>query len=421
MLLIALAWAGPTRTPHPKPHLVVQAEGLRDDLVHVRLVPGARMPPVEGRVVALGDAWFRVLVPSGSAAGVANALNADPRVEVAVLAASPTRPPADIEPTTPDFTDQQSYLEPAPVGLGRGQGWPGVGGEHVTVADIEYGFDPTHEELTHTADAHSWGYAADSWTFHGNMVLSLLVGQDDGYGVTGFVPDAQARIISPYVAEGDYDVAAAIQGAAALLEPGDVLLIEQQVTANGSYAPVEVSPAVFDAIRDAVDAGIVVVEPAGNGGQDLDGATWEGWFDREARDSGAILVGGGAGPEASGETPRGWNGVSCYGSRVDVQGVASYTVVAATTGDYEPDLFFPDGDDRQAYTTQFGGTSGASAMVAGVAAAFQSVAIELTGQPWAPQDLRALMVATGTPQAEGPQHIGPQPDLDAMLRAAGLR
>ncbi|MCP4806510.1 MAG: S8 family serine peptidase [Proteobacteria bacterium] len=446
LLLIGLSVASPHRVPHDKPARVDWAPGLRDDVVHVKLVEGQlEEPTIAGAVDVrplfrdpaelagerarfdpdeqLADltTWFRVQVAPGAGPELAMALNEDPRVEVATLALAAVRPPEDLDPTTPDFTDQQSYLDAAPTGMGATVSWPGARGEHVVVADIEYGWEPDHEELSRSPSAFSWGHTSDSWTFHGNMVLSILVGQDDGYGVTGFVPDATSMMISPYADVADYDVAAAIDGATALLGPGDVLLIEQQVSANGGFAPVESSPAVFDAISLAVAKGIVVIEPAGNGGQDLDAVSWEGWFDRDTRDSGAILVGGGASPEDTSEPLRGWNGVSCYGSRVDVQGVSSYTVVSATTGDYEPDLFFPDGDDRQAYTTQFGGTSAASAMVAGVAASFQSAAIESTGVPWDPVELRALMVGTGTPQSDAsPQHIGPQPDLAVMLQTAGL-
>ena len=60
-------------------------------------------------------------------------------------------------------------------------------------------------------------------------------------------------------------------------------------------------------------------------------------------------------------------------------------------------------------------------MVAGVAALTQSIAIAIHGAPFDPEDLRALLVSTGTPQAAGDsRHIGPQPDLRRLLRAAML-
>jgi hypothetical protein len=203
-----------------------------------------------------------------------------------------------------------------------------------------------------------------------------------------------------------------------------VLLIEQQALAHDSYCPVEIDPAVFDAISLAVAKGIVVVEPTGNGAQDLDDPIWDGWFDREQRDSGAIMVGGGSSP-SSGLEPRTWpDSGSCYGSRVDLQGW--YDGVATTANDeyggYYADLFFPGGDGRQAYTSHFSGTSAAAPMVAGAAALANSVAWENWGEPWDPAELRAALVSTGTPQpAEDDRHLGPQPNLDVFFRTWGAR
>ena len=36
----------------------------------------------------------------------------------------------------------------------------------------------------------------------------------------------------------------------------------------------------------------IVVEPSANGAQDLDTSVWDGWFDLDVQDSGAIMVGG---------------------------------------------------------------------------------------------------------------------------------
>lgn len=55
--------------------------------------------------------------------------------------------------------------------------------------------------------------------------------------------------------------------------------------------PVELEPAIFDAIRAATCLGISVVEPASDGGLDLDEEPLAGAFDRSQRDSEAIVVG----------------------------------------------------------------------------------------------------------------------------------
>lgn len=371
----------------------------------------ARMRPIS----PLLPRFVRVRHPDAEVLGTL--LLGDERVARAWLAYAPQPPPEDIPPTTADFTALQTWLDTFPgFGFDEAARWPGGRGGNVTIADIEYGWDPTHEDLAATPTGVAWGRDTGKYRFHGNSVLGMLVAGDDGYGVRGAVPDAATLVISPFDEDGTYDVAAAVLAAVEQLRPGDVLLIEQQAWANGGYCPVSVDPAVHAAIRLAVDAGIVVVEPGGNGGQDLDDPVWEGWFDR-TNDSGSILVGGGASPE-SGWEPRAWSpGGSSYGARVDVQGWYD-GIVSATSddgGEGLADLWFPGGDPRQAYTRSFGGTSGASPMVAAAAAIAQSVAIELTGEPWEPRELRGALVATGTPQA-GEAAIGPQPDVRRLLR-----
>ena len=181
---------------------------------------------------------------------------------------------------------------------------------------------------------------------------------------------------------------------------------------------------MFDAIAAAVDAGITVIEPAGNGACDLDDPIWEGAFDSTERDSGAIIVGGGASP-FSGLNPRSYHPLgSCFGDRVDVQGWFDHitTLSAADGAPSYTDLFYPEQDGRQAYTALFGGTSGAAPMVAAIAAVMNSVAIETRGEAWDPWDLRAAMRSTGHPQAgDASKAIGPQPDLRRLLRTYGIR
>lgn len=476
----ALLWssgtvqAAPLRGPRVFPPAgaipVEDAQGRRADMFILKLAPGTPLRLMEGQLVPSGEAplsprerahWqalVRALAdvpverrfsrpyediardrkrydPKGqlgdlnlyfrvSAAWPADRLEAlarSPLVETAYPAFAPVPPPVDIPPETPDFTEQQGYRDPAPDGLGFDEAprWPGGDGANVAVVDIEYGWEQNHEDLDAATDAFASGWNSGAYAYHGTAVLGQLVAGDNGYGVTGLVPAAEPLVVSPYDSGHVYDVADAIDRSAALLDAGDVILIEQQSWMFGNYCPVEVDQGVFDAISQATARGIVVVEPAGNGAQDLDDPRWDGIFDREIRDSGAILVGGGASPE-SGFTPRSWYpSGSCYGSRIDVQ--AWYDGIVTTIngdyGGYYADLYYPDEDGLQAYTTRFGGTSGASPMVTAVAAAVQSVAWEIRGAPLSPEDLRAMMISTGTPQPESSTElIGPQPDLRRLMR-----
>ena len=86
------------------------------------------------------------------------------------------------------------------------------------------------------------------------------------------------------------------------------------------------------------------------------------------------------------------------------------------------DLFFPEADERQAYTAYFGGTSGASPMVVSVAAVANAIRLQRTGEVWDPVELRAAMVYSGIPQPEDDEYlIGPQPDLRRFLWMWALR
>ncbi len=390
--------------------------------VSVIAADAARVDP-KGRLADL-NLYLRLDHPD--AVSIGNVLLRDPRVETVYLAPLPTPPPGDIEPETPDFVELQGYLGPAPGGFGFdvAAAWPGGRGGNVAVADLEYSWEPTHEDLMDLTGVITTGVATEWYPSHGNAVISMLVGGDNGYGVLGMVPDAQLVVSSPFMGLDDYDVAVAIDEAVAVLDAGDVLLIEQQGVVDGRFAPVEVEPAVFDAITLAVAKGVVVVEPSGNGALDLDGAAMGDWFDRSVRDSGAIMVGGGASPAGVYEARTWFLGGSSFGSRIDVQGWFD-GIIAATTDEYGADwadLFFPGADTRQAYTSQMGGTSGAAPMVASVAVVANSVAWELWGEPWDPMDLRAAMIQTGTPQpASDVYNIGPQPDLRRLLRTWMVR
>ena len=232
--------------------VVVQLRaGARWDDSLADVAPGARIRQVHRRL----PAFFRIETPDAEV--VASLLEDDPRVERAWLAFEPMPPPADIPPTTDDFRPLQSWLDE--LGFTEAARWPGGLGENVTIADVEYGWDPDHEDLEATIGAGGWGLDTEQYRFHGTSVLGELVAGDNGYGVTGAVPGARPLVISPFDEDGNYDVAAAIAGATDLLSPGDVLLIEQQAWDNGNYCPISVDPAVFAAIEDAVAAGIVEI------------------------------------------------------------------------------------------------------------------------------------------------------------------
>jgi subtilisin family serine protease len=215
---------------------------------------------------------------------------------------------------------------------------------------------------------------------------------------------------------GRLAVADALDAAAEQLRPGDVLLIELQGTGpRGRFLPVEYWNDNFDAIQAATRRGVVVVEAAGNGGEDLDRSTYRGKLSRKGRDSGAIMVGAG-GPPRQGFIDRARLDFSNYGSRVDVQGWGRM-VATLDYGDLQRCAGADSAYTDRHYTGEFAGTSSASPIVAGAAILLSSYAQQQGHVLW-PTEIRDILHQTGTPQTSDPkQNIGPRPDLArALLR-----
>ncbi|MFT7518347.1 MAG: hypothetical protein ACI9MC_000478, partial [Kiritimatiellia bacterium] len=338
-------------------------------------------------------------------------------VDYAWITRPPAQPPVDLDPPTPDLEPQQTWWSSSPEGVGMraARAWPGGDGVGIVIADVELSFAPDHEDLlTQPPIVHSGqAYELEDWSFHGTGVLGICCAASDGYGTTGGASGAEAWVVHPvYDRNDDYRPADAIISATLDLVPGDILLLELQTYGTDGLLPITAEPDVWDAVSVATAAGIVVVVPASNGGLDLDDPDLDGWFDRALHDNGAILVG--AVDPADGSRSR-----SCYGSAVDVHGWGK-AIVAPTDGDHQPDLFFPDGDDRQAYTSRFGGTSGAAAQVAAASAVAQGVSLHLHGEPVDPRTLRSWFRASGNLQdthARAEQPIGSYLDVRRLIQA----
>jgi subtilisin family serine protease len=316
-----------------------------------------------------------------------------------------------------NFEPLQGYLDPPPRGMDVRYAWmlEGGRGENVRLVDIELNWNLNHIDLRAAASnlfLNIQGSDPDPAANidHGTAVLGILAATDDGIGITGIANRARFGLISPQIGSS-FRLAEAIAEAASRLEPGDVILIEQQVigprfdvnTGRGLVPP-EFDPEVFDAIRAATLRGITVVEPAANGSDDLDHPAYRGAFDRSQRDSGAIIVGASLGEDRSRAEE------SNYGSRVDLHGWGR-DVTTCGYGDLNR------GRDTS-YTSRFGATSAAAAMVAGAAALLQSIVKARGRPPLMPLQLRQLLVATGTPQSgDLSKNIGPRPNLRAAIEA----
>ncbi|WP_418027919.1 S8 family serine peptidase [Paenibacillus sp. JJ1722] len=183
------------------------------------------------------------------------------------------------------------------------------------------------------------------------------------------------------------------------------------------------------AIKYAVAKGILVVEAAGNGGENLDAQmydqpkdgfppNWSNPFRRQENDSGAILVGAGTPPKGTHGRNHGPErsrlDFSNYGSAIDAQGWGR----EVTTAGYG-DLSRSSGENSS-YTDQFSGTSRASPIVAGALAYLQSIHLTRGGRQLPYATVRELLRTTGSLQQDAPgrpasQRIGNLPDLRALI------
>lgn len=377
-----------------------------------------------GREQGDKNLYYRLAFPQDTtdAEALLDDLNALAIVELAY----PEPLPAP-EPTshTPDYIPQQGYRGAAPDGIDADTAntVPGGRGENVQIIDIEYDFVDTHEDLTGVTRfpnktlVNPWAPAN-----HGTAVFGVMIGRDNGYGVLGTANQAAAGFVNQRNSEDGYDMADAISIAAANSAPGDVIIIEaQNAGANGGCnsssgqvgcVPVEFIQSNYDAIVAATSAGIIVVEAAGNGSEDLDGAEYDPAF-RDRGDSGAIIVGAGGAPGCTAPA-RGRRNFSTFGARVNVQG---WGECVATAG--YGSLQGSSGSD-DSYTGGFNGTSSASPIVASAAAILSSVAIEHgDADGLSSTEVRDALIATGTPQDTSadalPGNIGPLPNLAAAL------
>jgi len=346
-------------------------------------------------------------------------------------------------PSTPDFTSHQGYLETAPGGVDAIYALTrsGGGGQGVNVIDIEGAWRFTHEDLLQNQGGVVGGTQSTSivWRNHGTAVVGVIGGDRNTKGITGICPDANVRAISIFGGTGS---SGAIRQAADMLSPGDIILIELHRPGprhnfagradQKGYIAIEWWPDDFDAIKYATNKGVLVVEAAGNGAEDLDDniysvrpsgfpSSWTNPFNRSNRDSGSIVVGAGAPPPGTHGRNHGPDrsrlGFSNYGSIVDAQGWGR----EVTTCGYG-DLQGGSNEDVW-YTDTFSGTSSASPIVVGSLGCVQGVLRAQGRSPMTPAKARQCLRSTGSSQQDAPgrpatQRIGNRPNIRQLIDCA---
>ena len=334
-----------------------------------------------------------------------------PEIEETYVEGGPTPPPT-VNPDDDPRSANQGYLGPAPAGIDARWAWSLTSGAGVGFVDLEQGWTLNHEDLAAAGITLISGLNQD-FTGHGTSVLGEVAAVDNQLGGVGIAPDATVRVVSQWLTSINYKTAAAILSAVQAMSVGDVLLLEAQMSFNGmSDLPVEVEIIVFDAIVRATEKGIVVIEAAGNGSHDLDtflNNENRNIFNRASadfRDSGAIMVGA-----ASSTAPHVRLDFSNFGSRIDCYGWGENI---NTTGDGWT------GASTDTYTRGFGGTSGASPIVAGAAVLIQAWRKSRGEGSYTPGTLRDILssVALNTSSANpANDQIGVMPNVRAIIEA----
>jgi hypothetical protein len=257
----------------------------------------------------------------------------------------------------------------------------GVSGKGVVVADIDWGFRTSHQELkrrievTYNSMNGTPRVNQGCQVYHGTAVLGILGAEASGIGMVGFAYEANLWAIQAandtvndpkfWFAAIDYVRRADSKGRR------KVICLEGTTTGDFNF---EMDIAINKAIRDAIASGVVVCVAAGNG-------THDAGLDDKGHpfcETGSILVG--ATVFDPDETVNRRACFSNWGERI----------VVSAPGDMGNDVSCSSGADN-GYLNKFGGTSGATPKVAG------AVALMLEANPGLTHsEVRDILRATGT-------------------------
>ncbi len=340
-------------------------------------------------------------------------LNALAAVEVAYAEPRPELTQASGLLTTPDFMPYQGYLFAAPNGIDAPAAWNhnrgrGGRGTNVKVVDIEGAWNETHEDLPGLFYQGGTEFQGAAWENHGTAVLGEMAGVDNALGVHGIADLATYGVQSAFPT----GVAPAIFTAAAVVGEGGIVVLELQAPGPWGAAnctcvfnqcglvPMEYWQAEFDAIALASANCVTVVEAGGNGSSNLDHPIYGRAFDRTFRNSGALLV------AASTATTRVPMCFTNQGTRMDFH---AWGELVVTTGWGD---FWGSGPNDW-YTARFAGTSSATPIIAGAAAAIQGAQKGYGQPPLAPENILNILHRGATPSNGG--KIGPMPNLGSAV------
>jgi Subtilase family len=359
-------------------------------------------------------------------------------VEYAYTAPEPSDPGGGITAhavgdTNPLFAQQQ-YLAAAPDGVDAPAAWAkGATGAGVSFFDLEQGWFLGHEDLPTGIPALGGANRVTSRA-HGCAVLGEIAAVNNKTGIVGIAFGASANVISYFDAADATNknpaprVADRIAKAAKQLTYGDVLLLEVQLpgklSGQQTLLPAETDRQVFEAIKLATKASRIVVEAAGNGQDDLDlftDAVNRKVLSRGSADfkeSGAIMVGA-----CVSGVPHSRHPDSNYGTRVDCYAWGENIKTSAwdSSKPATNNLYWGVNYKPADHPDGFGGTSGASPIIAGCCLLLQDLRSKLTPKSGTgklpPADMRTVLSdpANGTASFEVTDQIGSMPDFTKII------
>ena len=373
-------------------------------------------------------------------------------VETAYVAEAPADEPA-VNPKRSSAWGRADtgYMRAAPQGIDAKYAWDQPGGDggksigiNLQFFDIESNWDLTHPDLVPANPQFSGiGYRPEDRKYHGTGVLGIVIASDNDpddpnyrNSSLGITPNVAVTEVASYWSNpNNTDHFNTIFKVINRLNFGDVLLLEMQVNLEippGNIIlgklPVEFFQGNFDVIRLGTALGVVIVEAAGNGGNNLDSlsATWsKPWLrrNRPAFDSGAIMVSaatpwrtnqdGSTNPDDPVHAPMVDDANSRqhnFGNRIDCYAWGDMIYTTSCTP-------HPSGA-ASAYYQNFGDTSGASAIIAGAALSVQGMAEANLDYRLSPLQIRNLLSDQGTgTQSLDPENdkLGVMPDLKAII------
>ena len=299
---------------------------------------------------------------------------------------------ADEDTPTPDFLDQQRYLEDN-AGMDVYQAWEKFAetGKSATVRHLDFGVYSNHEDLIgNITVVNSRPETSDC--NHGTAATGCIAAKSNEFGVTGIAHECEFYFYDT----GDTPRVIEDMGV------GDILSFNIQVSGTPLLPHLHLK-GIWDLYYHAVAAGAVVIYAAGNGASDISNTpSFNDWGD-----CGALLVGA----VSSSLGTRIWfSNYNLY------RAINSWGEKVATTGysglqDYE-------GHDRD-YTPTFNGTSSATPLASGALALIQSYAISKYNVCFTASEMHLLVQTWGSSDATG-QLIGHRPWVANILSAVDI-